>query len=516
MFEFYKPDDMMAMAEGISKLMPLKMGPATSPADLFSSLVDIQNKHKSATNQIDQSTIISSVLRAVPDSYKGVITTLQLQMGSALTVDDVEKAMMLMYRNKQNTNKPKPNEGEVVLLSFTGACYKCRKVGHVKADCPMNKVAATRGGRTNKHKEPWHKCTTCGKEHAGPCWEDEKNAHLPPTSWTSSKQFDGHISAVAMNGADQGELLLSGISTMDWCSLDMPEGVSKDIEEEEMENDDDEPNWFPFKRFLNLDDQPDTLPVLDAISVMKDHNKNREMQIKESVIEKYANGFLLDQELGLKATDKPSKLSFPNVRAMLTDPCIFIADSGVTTHATASKMGMTNLRNGEDGEYIEIASGLHEAAMQIGDLSCVICNQHGQELQNVTLSDITYSPSLKFNLFSTTKLQCDGWKMIGDVNTITMQKGSMTLCFDIVVPTSKDAIYCVYLKRGCKMANVVTQGMGEPVVTTMMIRQAHERFGHNNLSHSQAPGHQDHTRSYDAMQGMHQGQGQAEERSQDQ
>jgi hypothetical protein len=74
---------------------------------------------------------------------------------------------------------------------------------------------------------------------------------------------------------------------------------------------------------------------------------------------------------------------------------VFIADSGATTHATATKIGMKNLQNGEDGEYIEIVSGLHKAAMQIGDLSCIICNQYGQELQNVTLNDITYSPITK-------------------------------------------------------------------------------------------------------------------------
>jgi hypothetical protein len=86
----------------------------------------------------------------------------------------------------------------------------------------------------------------------------------------------------------------------------------------------------------------------------------------------------LDHKLGLKATDKVAMISFPNIRAWLTDPKnVFIADSGATTHATATKIGMKNLQNGEEGEYIEIASGLHEAAMQIGDLLCIICNQYG-------------------------------------------------------------------------------------------------------------------------------------------
>jgi CO dehydrogenase/acetyl-CoA synthase alpha subunit len=161
---------MTAMADGISTLMALKMAPKSNPSDLFTTVADIQNEHESATNHIAQTTLISSVLRAVPDSYKGVITLLQLQKGNALTVEDIEKGMELMYQNSMNSSdKPTTTDGEVVLSTFIGACYKCGKVGHVKADCPNSKPAATRGRRSGTQKEPRRKCTTCGKEHAGPC-----------------------------------------------------------------------------------------------------------------------------------------------------------------------------------------------------------------------------------------------------------------------------------------------------------------------------------------------------------
>jgi hypothetical protein len=91
---------------------------------------------------------------------------------------------------------------------------------------------------------------------------------------------------------------------------------------------------------------------------------------------------------------------------------------------------MKNLRKGHDGDFIEVASGLQEAAAQIGDFPCVICDKHGQELQNVTLHDVTNSPSLKVNLFSTSKLQREGWKMMGDFNSIPMTKEGMTLHCD--------------------------------------------------------------------------------------
>jgi hypothetical protein len=250
-----------------------------------------------------------------------------------------------------------------------------------------------------------------------------------------------------MKGADHGEFLLSGFSVKDWSTLIMPANghTTIKVEPEDVKNDDDEPNWFPFEWFLDHEDEStDGLQVLDTNSVMRNHNKNPKLQLDKSVVEQIANPEeTLDHKLGLKATDRVAMISFPNIQALLTDPNVFIADSGATTHATATKIGMKNLQNGEEGEYIEIASGLHEAAMQIGDLSCIIWNQYGQELQNVTLNDITYSPSLKFNLFSTTKLQRDRWKMIGDYSSITMQKGSITLCFDIVIPqTRAQSIVC--------------------------------------------------------------------------
>jgi hypothetical protein len=51
-------------------------------------------------------------------------------------------------------------------------------------------------------------------------------------------------------------------------------------------------------------------------------------------------------------------------------------------------------------------------------------------------------------------LQREGWKMVGDYSSITMTKGDMKVCFDIVIPTDKGAIYCVHLRRGFEMINV--------------------------------------------------------------
>jgi hypothetical protein len=57
-----------------------------------------------------------------------------------------------------------------------------------------------------------------------------------------------------------------------------------------------------------------------------------------------------------------------------------------------------------------------------------------------------------------------------------MTKGGMPVCFDIVIPTDKGAVYCVYLKRGYEMVNMAAQDIKPKM--TMTIKQAHERFGH--------------------------------------
>ena len=101
---------------------------------------------------------------------------------------------------------------------------------------------------------------------------------------------------------------------------------------------------------------------------------------------------------------KSAKVYFPTVGALHTDPNVFLADSGSTTHATPHRQGMQNLRAALDSEFIETANGDQEKAAQIGDLPCVMFDKQGQELKEVTLMDVTYS--LKF-----LALQSCKWKV---------------------------------------------------------------------------------------------------------
>ena len=450
MFARYKPEDRTSMAEGMHKMMNLKLSPKANPADLFTTLANLQDQYDTDVDKFSESTMIASVLRAIPDKYKVVVTSLQIAMGNNLSVESIEDAIILQYRNELNNSRSiagTTDDGEVTLSSIQGVCYKCGKPGHRKADCP-NK-AKPGGGTFNKNrpvgqqKSTRRLCKTCGKEHAGPCWEDEANASKRPANWRSSKR-EGNIGASAVQNTGDIEYLLCNITDAEMDSYQLPDNLQcYDCASDVVRDDEVTPEW---------------IQVFDAIR---------------------KGGQAVGHEFGLKNSNKeiPS-VSFPNVRAMLSDPNIFIADSGSTTHATPDLTGMRNLRAARPSEFIEMGNGKQESAAQIGELPCVVCNQHGQEMIEVVLRDVTYSPSLKFNLFSTSKLQREGWVMIGLSDSITLEKDSVSICFDIVIPTEKGAIYCAYLKRGAEMINMAANPRA--TVTTMTIRQAHERFGHNN------------------------------------
>jgi hypothetical protein len=188
-----------------------------------------------------------------------------------------------------------------------------------------------------------------------------------------------------------GKFILSGIAIKNLSKLLMPEGLEEqdEVEEEfveevtmpedveETNKDDYDAHWFPFEWFLDTNVGLENGPYVTSDLTVMSTNKNH----KSSVVEQIANGYSLECELGLKAMDHWSKITFPNVRALLTDPNIFIADSGAPTHASASNIGLVHMRQGGKNDFIEAASGSQEAAVKIGDLPCIVCNQQGLELQ---------------------------------------------------------------------------------------------------------------------------------------
>jgi Zinc knuckle len=152
-----------------------------------------------------------------------------------------------------------------------------------------------------------------------------------------------------------------------------------------------------------------------------------------SVDETYDNLFN-DSEFNL------SSMTFPNTRALLNDPNVFIADTGLTVHSTRFKSGFKNAKQGTDEDAITMGNGSREGMAMIWDLPGTMCNKEGNELCSATLKDVAYLPTSQFNLFSIMT-----WVLHGDKDQISLTKGSSSVVFDIVISTPKGAIYMQYI-----------------------------------------------------------------------
>jgi hypothetical protein len=181
------------------------------------------------------------------------------------------------------------------------------------------------------------------------CWENDANAHLWPNGWISNKGKASEMSAVAT--AVSGIELLLG-------------AIDKDTKKT------DGPSCTLCARNIEADEE--------------ERNYNSE-----------CTGW---QELNLAG------VSFPSSKALLTDPNVFIADTGLTVHSTRFKSGFKNAKKGTDDDAITMGNGAREGAAMIGNLQGTMCNKEGNELGSATLKDVAYLPTSKFNLFSVTKL----------------------------------------------------------------------------------------------------------------
>jgi hypothetical protein len=99
-------------------------------------------------------------------------------------------------------------------------------------------------------------------------------------------------------------------------------------------------------------------------------------------------------------------------------------------------------------------------------------------------------PKGKYNLFSITKLQNDGWILGGNAAAIWLTKGDIEIKFDIKIPTPKGALYAMYHERKTEIAapTTVTPGTGAGTANAtniqtpkiMSVRKAHDMLGHIN------------------------------------
>ena len=169
-----------------------------------------------------------------------------------------------------------------------------------------------------------------------------------------------------------------------------------------------------------------------------------------------------------------ASMMFPAKLGLLDDPNVWIADTGATVHSTPHKKGMVNMKNATGQDSVTMGNGVNVSASTIAEIPGTCCDKYGVELSTGRLKDVTHLPGAKFNLFSISKMQNEGWLLFGDKEKIWIEKNGHKVVFDIKIPTPKGAVFAMYYKRkqSDEIANSATDN------EKLTIQQAHQRLGH--------------------------------------
>eukprot|EP00957_Ditylum_brightwellii_P202810 15331891-Ditylum_brightwellii.AAC.1 len=127
---------------------------------------------------------------------------------------------------------------------------------------------------------------------------------------------------------------------------------------------------------------------------------------------------------------------FPTSLNLLTDPNVWICDTGVSAHASGHKCGMIKIRETKHGNHITGMNGKQEQSTMIAKIPGTMCDKYGNKIRKETINEVTHVPTSQHNLFSATKLICQDYSMAGKKDCIVLSKGNRKVVFDIKMPTT--------------------------------------------------------------------------------
>lgn len=161
---------------------------------------------------------------------------------------------------------------------------------------------------------------------------------------------------------------------------------------------------------------------------------------------------------------------------LLRDDSVWICDTGASNHSSNSKVGARNERQtyssslGHAGEAVE--------AKCVVDLPGQFVSKDGALGVKAVLTNVAINEKYNFNLLSLTRLLFrEGWTIArGDSTGIIIEKDGSRIAFDIVMQTSRGAIFaCRFIRSGAEIAAV-----GTDAGTRMNVNKAHALLGHIN------------------------------------
>jgi hypothetical protein len=138
MFKKHRPQDTVTRVELRQALNNIKMKKGEDPATPFEQICSIENKCNAATKKIDEDDLIAVALDAAPSECQALLTSEQRRLGTSLKIDDLKAVMGQCWRQ---THSPidkggkELDDAEIVLTTFDGCCFACKKKGHKAGKC---------------------------------------------------------------------------------------------------------------------------------------------------------------------------------------------------------------------------------------------------------------------------------------------------------------------------------------------------------------------------------------------
>ena len=121
-----------------------------------------------------------------------------------------------------------------------------------------------------------------------------------------------------------------------------------------------------------------------------------------------------------------------------------------------------------------VAGGKNHPCKEMS-IPCTYCDEYGNEVFDLTLTETSHLVESHFNLLSLSRMMKHGWSMEGDENSIIMSKGKQRLELGIKVPTAQGMLFCVCLRRKAEV-HAGANGKDKPI----SIAKAHALLGHHN------------------------------------
>ena len=132
-----------------------------------------------------------------------------------------------------------------------------------------------------------------------------------------------------------------------------------------------------------------------------------------------------EYESSLVSLPSEQQMQFPKTIDILNSPFIWIGDTGATGHSSFTSQGGTNFRESKIIIHGVVGGDIKPNTEM--DLECTYCNEFGNKLYDMTLTDTSHLLDSNFNLLSLTRTIRGGWEIYGNVDAITMTKGNQTM-----------------------------------------------------------------------------------------